>query len=320
MTLQQNLNYINANNGQGKIGIYNTNTELDIIEFAKNHKKEIDNELLKTGGIILRGFSIRSVSEFNKLASIISPYLLDYVNRSTPRTNIGGKIYTATEYPADRSIPLHNENAYTLAWPNKILFFSVIVAQSGGETPVADSRRILAKLDKAIVNKFKEKQVLYVRNYTPGIDLSWQEVFQTSNKHEVENYCNENKIEYTWLDSGGVELITKQKCQATITHPTTHEEVWFNQAHLFHISSLNEADRNTLTASLGKGAYPRNSYYGDGTEFDEKDLNHIREIYDSEKIVFKWKKGDVMILDNILMAHSRTPFTGERKVVVAMGN
>ena len=62
----------------------------------------------------MRNFSIRSVSEFNKLANQISPNLLNYENRSTPRTLLGGKIYTATEYPAHKQIPLHNENSYTL--------------------------------------------------------------------------------------------------------------------------------------------------------------------------------------------------------------
>lgn len=318
--LEQNLEYIHATNGLGKIALYKASDNLDIIKFAAINKDTISRELLTTGGIILRGFSLRSVSEFNKLAHLISPNLLNYVNRSTPRTNIGGKIYTATEYPADRHIPLHNENAYTLSWPNKILFFSVVVAQSGGETPIADSREVFNKIDKNIVAKFKDKQVLYVRNYTPGIDLSWQEVFQTPDKQEVEDYCNNNHIDFKWHNAGSIELTTKQKCQATLIHPITGEEVWFNQAHLFHISGLNESDRNTLINSLGPNQLPRNSYFGDESELDEIDLKHIREVYDSERIIFPWYKGDVMILDNRLMAHSRTPFTGERKVVVAMGD
>ena len=100
----------------------------------------------------------------------MSPELLNYVNRSTPRTNIGGKIYTATEYPADKHTPLHNENSYTRSWPNKIMFFCVIAPEVGGETPIADSR----------------------------------EVFQTEDKKEVEEYCLNNSINYTWGDGGNI--------------------------------------------------------------------------------------------------------------------
>jgi hypothetical protein len=44
-----------------------------------------------------------------------------YVNRSTPRTRPGGKIYTAMEYQAERRIPPQNENSSTYAWPTKIM-------------------------------------------------------------------------------------------------------------------------------------------------------------------------------------------------------
>lgn len=64
---------------------------------------------------------------------------LEYTYRLTPRTKLGGKIYTATEYPADQFIPLHNENAYAETWTQKIMFFCVIQEKTGGETPIADS-------------------------------------------------------------------------------------------------------------------------------------------------------------------------------------
>ena len=125
------------------------------------------------------------VSEFNKLANMFCTNLFHYVNRSTPRTKLGGKIYTATEYPADKSIPFHNENSYTLEWPNKILFFSVIASETGGETAIADSRCVYNNINPEIIDKFNELKVLYIRNYNEGIDLSWQEVFQTNEQKEV---------------------------------------------------------------------------------------------------------------------------------------
>ena len=85
---------------------------LNPLDWVKEHKPILENYLIKYGGILLRNFNIHSVSEFYCIAQGFSPNLLDYVYRSTPRTKLGGKIYTATEYPADRVIPLHNENAY----------------------------------------------------------------------------------------------------------------------------------------------------------------------------------------------------------------
>jgi alpha-ketoglutarate-dependent taurine dioxygenase len=35
-------------------------------------------------------------------------------------------------------------------------------------------------------------------------------------------------------------------------------------------------------------------------------------------VLFPWQSGDVILLDNMLMAHGRTPFAGSRKVVAGM--
>jgi alpha-ketoglutarate-dependent taurine dioxygenase len=306
--------YPNEDNG---IILIEAAAPIDPSQWIKQNLSLIEGLLLKHGGILLRGFNIYSLSEFNRLSQIICPNLLNYTYRSTPRTNLGGKIYTATEYPADQHIPLHNENSYSDSWPQKIMFFCVIPPEEGGMTPIADSRRIFRKIDHEIVKKFEENRILYVRNYTAGIDLSWQEVFQTSEKSKVEEYCIAHSIEYLWKKHP--ELTTKQICQATLEHPVTKEKVWFNQAHLFHISSLKQEIKNSLTAEVGENNYPRNTFYGDGTPIEEKFLEHIRDIYNQERILFKWQRGDVMVLDNLLMAHGRTPFSGERKIAVAMG-
>lgn len=311
--------YFFAKKGKGKIPCYEAlEKEKDILKLIELDKNQIEKHLLKYGGILLRGFDIRSISEFNELANMFCTNLFHYVNRSTPRTKLGGKIYTATEYPADKFIPFHNENSYTLEWPSKILFFSVIAAETGGETAIADSRCVYNNIPPEIIDKFNEKKILYIRNYSEGIDLSWQEVFQTNEKKEVEQYCCDHSINYEWK-SGDPELTTMQICQATIQHPISNENIWFNQAHLFHISSLNEQDRKELIKLLGKDKLPRNSYYGDGSEIEETSLDIIKQAYEKERIEFAWQKGDVMILDNMLMSHSRNPFTGNRKVVVAMG-
>lgn len=301
-----------------KLPVFEGGENINMIEWFEENIPFINEYILNHGGILIRGLEWSAVSEFNKVAQIICPELSEYVYRSTPRTRLGGKIYTATEYPPEKTIPQHNENSYSRSWPKKIIFGSVLVADEGGETPITDSRVIYKKIPNRIRDIFEEKKVMYVRNYRPNVDLSWQEVFQTDKKEEVESYCHNNNIEYEW-NVGSAELRTKQICQASLIHPDAKEKVWFNQAHLFHVSGLNENDRDYLIKEFGNEGIPRNSFYGDGTEIDIKDLDEIRKIYENEMILFPWKRGDIMILDNILMTHGRMPFKGERKVVVAMG-
>jgi hypothetical protein len=277
----------------------------------------IENELAGRGAVVLRDWGLGAVSDFSKAVSLFSDSLLEYVYRSTPRTQLGGRIFTATEYPAHRHIPLHNENSYARVWPARIFFFSAVVAAEGGQTPIADSRRVLRRIDAGVREKFERLGVRYVRNYTPGVDLPWQEVFQTQDRAAVLTFCEKHEIEAEWNDDGQM-LTTRQVCQATSIHRCTGEAVWFNQAHLFHVSALSGDERCALTAALGESRLPRNASYGNGEPIELDVLDHIRDAYSRETLTFDWQRGDLMILDNVLYAHGRRPFRGPRKVVVAM--
>jgi hypothetical protein len=94
--------------------------------------------------------------------------------------------------------------------------------------------------------------------------------------------------------------------------------VWFNQAHLFHVSALEPATRTSLLAAVGEKNLPRNVYFGDGSTIPDEQLDMVRRAYDSATTAFPWQAGDVLMLDNRLVAHGRRPFTGDRKVIVAM--
>jgi hypothetical protein len=229
---------------------------------------------------------------------------------------VANKIYTSTEYPADRSIPMHNEMSYSRQWPRKIGFFCVLPAERGGATPIADSRGVLKRLSPEVRERFRSKGVLYVRNYGKHLDLPWQDVFQTDDRAEVERICAQLGLDHEWCGEG--RLKTRQVCQAVTTHPDTGEEIWFNQAHLFHVSSLGEELASLLLASASEDELPRNTYYGDGTPITPETLAEIRAAFAAETITFPWQRDDVLLLDNMLIAHGREPYEGARKIVVGM--
>jgi len=289
---------------------------VDLVAWAAERKDLIENLLLRNGGILFRGFHVGGVQEFEQFVGALSNEVLDYTYRSTPRKEVKGKIYTSTEYPPDQSIPMHNEMSYTRSWPRKIWFFSIQVAETGGETPIADSRKVFQDLAPEIRRKFTEKGVMYVRNYGSGLDLPWQDVFQTRDRAEVEAFCRRSDIEFEWRGQDG--LRTRQVCQAVARHPETGEDLWFNQAHLFHVSSLDPATRELFFEELGEEGLPRNTYYGDHSPIEESYLAAIREAYRCNQVIFPWREGDVLMLDNMLIAHGREPYTGGRRVVVGM--
>ncbi|MDW6092181.1 TauD/TfdA family dioxygenase [Vibrio rhizosphaerae] len=284
-------------------------------DLSKMHQI-VSDHLHRHGGILFRGFDILGEAEFQAFARSFGFPLLNYEFGSTPRTDLGEGVYTTTEYPAHQVIPLHNEQAYTLNWPMKIWFHCIQPAETEGETPIADSREVYRRIPTRIRERFEEKQLMYVRNYGNGLDLPWEKVFATNDPKQVEAFCRAHQIDFTWKGDG--ELRTRQVCQSVARHPVTQEMVWFNQAHLFHVSNLEAHIRETLLSIVGEDDLPRNVYYGDGSPIEDGILDEIRGVLDECMVKFPWQQGDVLMLDNMLVAHARSRFTGPRKVVVAM--
>lgn len=288
---------------------------LSLAAWLSNNGDIVRERLVEHGGLLFRDFAVEGPAQFEEGIRALSGEPLEYLYRSTPRTRVAGNIYTSTSYPPSRSIPLHNEMSYSRSWPLKIWFLSVVPAQRGGRTPIADSRRVFTRLSPAVREVFAQRQVMYVRNYGEGLDLPWQEVFQTSDKEDVERLCRSAGIEFDWKGDG---LATRQICQAIARHPQTGETVWFNQAHLFHVSGLDSAARDFLLGRFSELDLPRHALHGDGSAIDASALAEIRAAYEHETVLFSWEKGDVLLLDNMLTAHGRESFEGPRQVLAGM--
>lgn len=299
-----------------RVVVVHGRTEEPLGSHLETAQRLVDHHLAREGAVLFRGFTKPSVAEFNAFARSFGHELASYEFASTPRSKIETGVYSSTEYPADQWIPQHNEQAYTLRWPLKIWFYCDIPAEEGGQTPVVDSRVVYQRLRPELRELFADKKLMYVRNYGNGLDLPWQDVFQTDDRSGVEAFCRGQNIQWEWLDDG--RLRTRQICQAVARHPVTGEFLWFNQAHLFHVSNLSPDVRESLLEIVEEEDLPRNVYFGDGSPIDESLLEEVRTVYREGLFAFPWQEGDVLMLDNMLVTHGRAPFKGKRRVLVAM--
>jgi hypothetical protein len=290
--------------------------DLEPENWAARHRDWILENLYETGAILFRGFNVASPAGFEKLVRAVTPELAEYQERSSPRHLVEGSVYTSTEYPADQYIMLHNEVSYSHRWPLKLWFFCQQPAEKGGATPLVDSRRVYQALDPAIRQEFAAKGVKYVRNYGNDLDLPWPEVFQTTRREEVEAYCRETGIEFEWLPDN--RLRTAQVRQGVAQHPVTGAPVWFNSAHMFHLAAHTPEVKHSLLKLFGPENLPRHAYFGDGSPIEDGVIEHIRDTYRRLSVSYPWQTGDVALIDNMLVAHGREPFTGPRRVLVAM--
>jgi len=289
--------------------------DLDLSGWVRANLSSIKSSLLLHGAILFRGFPVNRPEHFREVVETVSGEALPYRERSSPRTEVIENVYTSTDYPSDRSIFPHNENSYAITFPRKLYFWCETPAMQGGETPLGDTRRILARIHSDVVDQFLKKGWMYVRNFSPHFGLSWQTSFQTDDRGQVEEYCRKAAIECEWTVDG---LRTRQIRPAIMRHPESNELVWFNHAAFFHISTLGPAICQMLLEEYGEEGLPNHTYYGDGSPIEDSVMEHLREAYANEMVSFPWEKGDVIVVDNILTAHARAPFKGTRRTLVAM--
>jgi hypothetical protein len=65
---------------------------------------------------------------------------------------------------------------------------------------------------------------------------------------------------------------------------------------------------------------PRHAYFGDGAPIPDEHMDAIRSAYEASTVRVPWEVDDLLLVDNMHVAHGRDPFTGSRKVLVGMSD
>lgn len=287
----------------------------DVVALAER-RSEIRAAVAIHGAVLLRGFAVDDVDDFERVVTELSGHTLSYQERSSPRASIKGNVYTSTEYPPSEEIFLHNENSYQQKWPMALYFYCVEPPVTGGATPLADTRAVLARIDPEVRAEFVRRQWMAVRNFREGFGVNWRDAFGTTDRDAVVDYCAANGIEARW--QGSDELRTQAVRPAVHTHPRSGEQVWFNHATFFHVSTLSPDVRDGLRAMFTEEELPSHTFFGDGGSIPDATVEHLRDCYRAASTRFDYHRGDIVMIDNMLVAHGREPFTGPRRVAVAM--
>lgn len=306
---------------------------------------DVDARLVEHGAVLLRGFDVAGPGDFEAIARAIAPDLKrDYLGTS-PRNAVTDYVFNASELPDYFPIPQHCEMSFCAQPPRRVFFCCLVApAEGSGETPLCDFRAVWRALDPCVRARFEARGIRIIRNYSgPGADDSqdpmrlkrWDEMFPTRDRAEVEARCRAEGFEPTWLPGDGLRLVSSQPVFRD--HPVTGERVWFNHLTTFHrgspaaeyrrIAELRPTQRHRGLLALAqaleakaraKPAIEQSMHCTalDGSEFDDADLEHLRDVVWKHLVVTPWRRGDVLAIDNASVSHGRLPYEGPRHVVV----
>lgn len=270
------------------------------------------------GAVLVRGLAFASAAELEPIARQLAgalPLVHYDGERASPRSALGGHVYTSTEYKASERIFMHNECSSRLDWPLCLMFASIVPAASGGATPLCDIRQVTRALDPAIQDEFARRGITYTRNYGGEFGVSLDYAFGTTDRAAIEAYCRARAIDCEWL--GPQTLRTRFTRPAHALHPQTGERLWFNYATFYSRSAL-EPRLRRLLRGVAEDRRPFSAAYGDGEPVPDAVFDHCRDAYEAATYRFDWRQGDLLVLDNMLSGHGRDPFTGERQTALVM--
>jgi len=301
-------------------------------------REDVRRLLGQHGAVLFRGFGLEGQAGFSEIVERhYGAEASAYIGGVSPRNAVRdeGKMYESTNIPAHLRIHQHNEMAYLRRAPRDLLFFCETPAPEGGETPLTDCRRLLQEVPAEVRETFqreglRNREHFYGRfwnfwtfgMHTSFVRLhrSWHATFNTRIPAEVRRHCQALGVHLQWLWDDSVRITCRRP--PTARHPDTGEAVWFNQAATLNVTPHVYGWVKYLGYHL---MYPFARYrpfdvsYSNRKRIPHRHLRAIQEATDRVTASFPWQKGDLLWIDNFLVAHGRNAYKGPRRILVAIG-
>jgi alpha-ketoglutarate-dependent taurine dioxygenase len=320
--------------------------------WLEKNRPWVDEQILKYGALLIRGFKIDTAPEFEKATLALHPDLCDAYRGTSPRSLMPGTKYafSAADAPVNYPIAQHLEMSFLKA-PPRHLYFGCMEASDkpGGETALCDFRKVYEDLNPKLRNKLATKKIRYTRThkkvgekftYDVGAMLGWPKLFETCDMKEVEKICRKEEApQPQWTGPKKDTFVQQWIDEPFQRHPVTGEFVWFNHSQVFHWTTFpaellysfkRVKDIHLLIHFIFISIFVGIKYgilgykmalttdFGDGTPVTFSEMNEIRACIHKNMVFSRWRKGDILCIDNFSVSHGRQPtYDKGRKVIVS---
>lgn len=282
------------------------------------HRAAVDAVLTEHGAVLLRGLRLPDPEAAEAAVRAVTGELMAEYEPFAPRVEHRPGLYSSTEWPADQPMCMHHESSYARTVPSRQVFACLTAPREGGAVALADGAAVLRDLPAELVERFDRHGWELLRTHNGAVGVDWRTAFATTDRAEVERYCKENDITWAWAPQD--VLRTRRVRPAVIRHPVTGERVWFNQIAFLNEWTMDPAVREYLAFEFGPDGLPFTTRCGDGSPLDAATVDLVNAVYEAHTVREPWQDGDVLVVDNLRTAHSRDPYQGERRVVVALAD
>ncbi|KAL4907091.1 hypothetical protein BDW74DRAFT_167095 [Aspergillus multicolor] len=284
------------------------------------------------GAILIRGLPIRTAHEYSEIAHAFGFEPHTEVGRPPIRTVLAPNVKTANEGPPELPIWPHNEYGWSTINPSWLTFSALKIPSSGGETPITSSIYIAHLLEKVVPEFLKHLKRLgakYTYRYTRttaasntgnsvrgayGQHVTDDDDEQTF-RQKIEDEVRRHSENFEWHEDGSLSVT--HVVPAIRLHEPTAAAVFFgNITSAWGRSRHHGATKYPFRGD--DGSYHPPPQFGDGTTMEVEDLDTLLNIAEEGAVMVKWEQGDMVIVDNYAVQHSRQPWEGDRQVLAAL--
>ncbi|CDO97972.1 unnamed protein product [Coffea canephora] len=285
-----------------------------LTDAIKESKPWLESLLHQSGALLFRGFPLTTASDFNNVVEAFGFDELPYVGGAAPRTNVVGRVFTANESPPDQKIPFHHEMAQVPEYPSKLFFFCEVEPGTGGETPIVLSHIVYERMKEKhpeFVEKLEEHGLIYIRvlgeedDPSSPIGRGWKSTFLTKDKSVAEERAAKLGMKLEWTEDGVKTIMGP--IPAIKLDKTRERKIWFNSMVAAYTGW--EDKRNDPVKAVT---------FGDGKPLPAHIIYDCLRILDEESVAIPWQKGDVLLIDNLAVLHSRRPFNPPRRILASL--
>ena len=310
---------------------------INFIQWSQEHQQEVAEAIKQYGVIVFSGFGLTK-ENFHDALTAATGMPPQIYKGDTPRNEVGSNIYQSTAVAGGQTIPLHQEVSAgdRRDMPQYISFFCVTPPEKGtGQTLVGNAKNVSLAIQAAMPDLWKcmsTHTLTYTARYLPKDSLrtrwiQWlnpshatiEKRFGTEKKEEVEKKCRQEGLTCRW--DGGWAVVSRSNVPATINREGV--TLFCNQIHVDRFNpKLCGGWLNYIFARLflypTSGSMQFDVEFDDGTQISRNDASKLLSILEEHQVGRDWKKGDLMILDNVATMHAKTSHTGNREILVAM--
>ena len=321
-----------------------------LAELVRENSDWFNRQQDNYGALLFRGFEVETGAQFESILELLNVKLAsNYYFGSAIRERITDKVFTSSEAPGNTIIPPHNELNMVSLRPNFLAFFCQIEPELYGETPIINTEKIFNELSPNLQHKFTnlpQKYVRFVPNHLLGI------VFEELSREEITKMLQDGEFYFQWKADGS--LYFESSYIPLFPHPRTGKlcfglttcdcfvtREWYRVVaqrypfrkrfyYKFLPSKLYKTieEGQTLTATANDDSQKQSSTLnmylvnekGNNTKMTEAEAKEFGKAECKNAVVFPWRQGDILLIDNLQVAHCRLNTQPPRKILTAFGN